>query len=471
MTGQYEYALDHLKQMVKNNEQDAQFEYSGKHLAVDLVFGCVLLGIYAAAWYYFEPFKHAEAFGNNDKMNFEIKRAKDIEQRLADVKGIDEIRDEIQDLINMIKNSTEYTSKGAKLYRGVLLAGSPGTGKTLLARAIAGESGVNFIYCTGSNFDEMFVGMGARRVRELFAEARKNTPCIIFIDEIDSLMSKSRRFGMEHSSSRGTINQLLAEMDGFEKHENIIVIGATNHEDDLDPAAVRPGRFDKKIHVPLPDVNGRKDIIELYLNKISRSDKIEPKKLATMTPGFSGAEIQNLVNTAITQAVHNNKEEADLSDFEYARDRLMMGIERKKLTMSEKDRLNTAIHEAGHATVCFFTPGAKKLYKATIVARGGSLGATFMEPDESDMLSTTKIKCLANIDTAMGGHVAEKLFIGSSKITTGCSSDLQGATDIAYQAVMRYGMFGEDLGYMSSRTEDLSEEMKAKIDSKVKQIL
>lgn len=264
---------------------------------------------------------------------------------------------------------------------------------------------------------------------------------------------------------------MLAEMDGFEKHEDIIVMGATNHEKDLDPAAVRPGRFDKKIHVPLPDVNGRKDIFELYLKNIKRDEAIEAKKLGTMTPGFSGAEIQNLVNTAITQAVHEDKEKADLSHFEYARDRLMMGIERKKLSMTEKDRLNTAIHEAGHATVCYFTPGAPKLYKATIVSRGGSLGATYMEPDESSELSTNKLKCLAQIDTAMGGHVAEKLFIGNNKITTGCSSDLQGATNIAYGAVMQYGMFGEEVGYMSSQTKDLSEEMKTKIDTQVKKIL
>ena len=260
-------------------------------------------------------------------------------------------------------------------------------------------------------------------------------------------------------------------MDGFEKDDEIMVIGATNHESNLDPAAVRPGRFDKKIHVPSPDVNGRQEIFDLYLDKIEKAENVVSKKLATMTPGFTGAEIQNLVNTAITQAVHIEKEKADLSDFEYARDRLMMGIERKKLSMSEKDRLNTAIHEAGHATVCYYTPGAQKLYKATIVARGGSLGATFMEPKEGDMLSTTKEKCLANIDTAMGGHVAEKLFIGERKITTGCSSDLQNASNTAYQAVMRFGMFGEDVGYMSSSTEDLSEEMKAKIDSKVKEIL
>ncbi len=325
-----------------------------------------------------------------------------------------------------------YLEKGAKLHKGVLLYGQPGTGKTLLARAIAGESGTSFIYCTGSHFDEMFVGVGAKRVRELFEEARKNKPCIIFIDEIDTLLSKSRRFSAEHSSSRATINQILAEMDGFEKTDQILVIGATNHEDSLDPAAVRPGRFDKKIHVPHPDVNGRTDIFNLYLSKISKAEDVEAAKLAQMTPGFTGAEIENLVNTAITEAVHNMKERADMTDFEYARDRIMMGIERKKLSMSDRDRLTTAIHEAGHAIACYFTPGAKKLYKATIVARGSSLGATFMVPDESDMLSTNKDKVLANIDVAMGGHVAEKLFIGSEKITTGCSSDLRGATNMAY---------------------------------------
>ena len=249
------------------------------------------------------------------------------------------------------------------------------------------------------------------------------------------------------------------------------MIGATNHEDALDPAAVRPGRFDKKIHVPLPDVTGRRAILDLYLDKITKDEAVESQKLATMTPGFSGAEIQNLVNTAITQAVHEGKEHADMASFEYARDRLMMGIERKKLTMTEQDRLATAIHEAGHATVCYFTPGARKLYKATIVARGGSLGATFMEPDEGDSLATTKMKCLADIDTAMGGHVAEKLFVGSGKITTGCSGDLQRATEVAYRAVMRDGMYGEEVGYMSASTDELSEEMKAIIDENVKRIL
>ena len=292
VNGQYEYAMDHIKQVVSEDSTSLSTKNSMQQLWVDLIGAVFIIGVAFGAMYYFDTWKSFEQFGSPEKNNsFEIKKAKDMKERLEDVKGIDEIKAEINDLINMIKNVNDYTLHGAKLFKGVLLAGDPGTGKTLLARAIAGESGVNFIYCTGSNFDEMYVGMGAKRVRELFTEARKNLPCIIFIDEIDSLMSKSRRYGSEHSSSRGTINQLLAEMDGFEKNENIVVIGATNHEADLDPAAVRPGRFDKKIHVPRPDVNGRKEIFDLYLDKISKDEKVEAKKLGVMTPGFTGAEI------------------------------------------------------------------------------------------------------------------------------------------------------------------------------------
>jgi len=285
----------------------------------------------------------------------------------------------------MLKNPDKYSSKGAKLHKGVMMFGEPGVGKTLLARAIAGEAGVNFIFCSGSNFDEMFVGVGAKWVRELFKQAKEMNNCIIFIDEIDSLLSKSWRFSGEHSSSRGTINQILSEMDGFEKHHNILVIGATNHEDALDPAAVRPGRFDKKIHVPHPDLNGRRDIFDLYLAKIKKDEDVKSDHLAKMCPGFSGAEIENLVNTAIADAVHKDKTSANMKDFEEAWDRIMMGIERKSLSIEDTERLKTAIHETGHALTCYFTPHAKRLYKASIVARGGSLGATYMEPDESEV--------------------------------------------------------------------------------------
>jgi ATP-dependent metalloprotease len=414
-------------------------------------------------------FKNIDNRNFLDSHKFDIKKAKDISARLDDVKGIDEIKEEIENLIKMLKEPDRYHSKGANLHKGVLLHGSPGTGKTLLARAIAGEAACSFIYCTGSHFDEMFVGVGAKRIRELFTEAKKHKPCIIFIDEIDTLLSKSRRYNSEHSSSRATINQLLTEMDGFEKTENILIVGATNHEDALDPAAVRPGRFDKKIHVPLPDVKGREDIFEYYIKQINKKDDIQAKKLAQMTPGFSGAEIENLVNTAITEAVHRGKKEADLGDFEYARDRIMMGIERKKLSMSDKERLNTAIHEAGHAIACYFSKGANKLYKATIVARGGSLGATYMVPDDSP--SMTKEKILAEIDVAMGGHVAEKLIIGKENITSGCGSDLQGATDLAYRAVRMFGMFGDKAGYISSSPDQTSEKYNAMVDKQVKEIL
>jgi ATP-dependent metalloprotease len=230
----------------------------------------------------------------------------------------------------------------------------------------------------------MYVGVGAKRIRELFEEARKNQPCIIFIDEIDSLLAKGRRESGESSSSRATINQFLSEVDGFEQSENITIIGATNHESSLDSASTRPGRFDKKIHVPHPDVNGRLDIFNLYLDKIARSNDIDPLKLSQMTPGFTGAEIENLVNTAITEACHRGRKFAGPEDFEFARDRIMMGIERKSLSQTDRERLHTAIHESGHALVCYYNPMAMQLYKATIVSRGPSLGATYMVPNESD---------------------------------------------------------------------------------------
>jgi ATP-dependent metalloprotease len=414
----------------------------------------------------------------DETMRFEIKMAEDIDVKLDDVKGIDEIKSEVQDLIKMIKNPSKYKTKGAKIHKGVLLFGDPGVGKTLLARAIAGESGVSFIYCTGSTFDEVYVGVGAKRVRQLFQTARDRAPAIIFIDEIDSLLTKSRRFAKEHSSNRSTINQILAEMDGFTASDNIIVIGATNHEGDLDPAAIRPGRFDKKIHVPKPDLDGRKEILSLYLNKIKVSENIDLDKLGKMTPGFTGADLENLVNTAISDAVHKDKEKAEMADFEEARDRILMGIERKSLHIGNRERIHTAIHEAGHALTCYYTKGSRKLYKATIVSRGGSHGATFTLPDESDMISISKEKLLAQIDLACGGLIAEELILHDkdpsyiNRVGSGCGKDLNRATEFAKRAVREFGMFGEEgSSFISSNKDETSEELNAMIDEKVKQIL
>ena len=414
----------------------------------------------------------------DEAMKFEIKMAEDIEQKLDDVKGIDEIKEEVVNLIKMIKDPFKYKQKGAKVHKGVLLFGDPGVGKTLLARAIAGEAGVSFIFCTGSTFDEVFVGVGAKRVRQLFQTARERSPCIIFIDEIDSLLSKSRRFAKEHSSNRSTLNQILAEMDGFNDHENVVVIGATNHEGDLDPAAVRPGRFDKKIHVPKPDLDGRKDILNLYLEKVNCADDIEVGKLGKMTPGFTGADLENLVNTAIADAVHNDKTEADMKDFEEAKDRIIMGIERKSLSIGNRQRLNTAIHEAGHVLSCFYTEGSQKLYKATIVSRGANKGATFTLPDESDMIAMSKQKLLAHIDIALGGMAAEEIILKDyspenlNSITTGCGRDLRKATSLATSGVREFGMFGEEgAAFMSSSKDDTSDDLNSMVDMKVKEIL
>jgi ATP-dependent metalloprotease len=409
--------------------------------------------------------------------DFEIKYADNITERLSNVKGIEEVREEVEEIISILKNPDSYIEAGAKLPKGVLLCGKPGTGKTLIARAIAGESGVNFIYLTGSDFDEMYVGVGAARMRKLFKTARENSPCIIFIDEVDSLLAASRRKG-EHSSSRATINQFLAEMDGFTKLEKLIVIGATNHEKDLDPAAVRPGRFDKKIHISVPDESGRTEIIKFYLNKIKLTKKnLDPVYIAKLTPGFTGAEIENLINLAIVRAVNLHKGEVDMDDISESRDRVFMGIANKKYSMSEKRRYHVALHEAGHTLVCYKSESCRKtLEKVTVIPRGPAMGVTMRLNDEEALNS--KNEFLDFIDMCMGGHVAEELVYGSDHVTAGCSSDLDKATNIAQQMAKKYGMYGDKVGYIYVEDEgytwdrdETSDKYKNIIDSMVKEIL
>ena len=348
----------------------------------------------------------------------------------------------------MIKYPEKYTQAGARLHKGILLCGKPGTGKTLIARAIAGEAGVNFISLSGSDFDEIYVGVGAARIKRLFKQAKSNRPCIIFIDEIDSLLAASRRNSGEHSSSRSTINQFLSEMDGFNKMDQVFVIGATNHERDLDKAAIRAGRFDKTIHINIPDEEGRTDIIKYYLDKVKIiKDNLDPTHISKMTPGFSGAEIDNLINLSIISAISNGENKITIDDIGEARDRILMGISRKYFKASDKRRYLTALHESGHTLVCYRNEICKKqLHKLTIIPRGPAEGVTFRLHNEDALNS--KEEFLADIDMAMGGHVAEELMYGKGNITAGCSSDLNKATQVAQSMVKKLGMYSDKVGYI-----------------------
>ena len=337
-----------------------------------------------------------------------------------------------------------------------------------MARALAGEAGCNFFYKSGSEFDEVFVGVGSKRIRELFKEARKKKPAIIFIDEIDALTSQ--RNPMLSSVSRNTINQLLAEMDGFRKTENVIVIGATNLPQAIDKAVMRPGRFDKTIHVSLPDIEGRKNIIKFYLKRIKYDkEDVNINTLAQASTGFSGADIKNFVNIAILNCIREGRKMADNNDFEFALDRITMGIGRKNMHVSEEDKLMTAYHEGGHTLVNLLTDGALPLHKVTILPRGPALGFTAMLPDK-DYHSQTRKQILSHIDVALGGRIAEELIYGNEKITTGCSSDLQRATSLAYSFVRSYGMDSEAC-LISSDKKSLSEAFNYRIDQKVQNML
>ena len=366
-----------------------------------------------------------------------------------------------------MKNPEKYTSVGAEIPKGILLAGPPGTGKTLMARALAGEAGCKFYYKSGSEFDEIFVGVGSKRVRELFKKARKDSPSIIFIDEIDAMTAS--RNPMFSSVSRNTINQLLTEMDGFKPTDNVIVIGATNMANSIDKAVLRPGRFDKIINVSLPDIKGRKKIIEYYLKKIKHDEDVSQDTLAKATTGFSGAQIKNFVNIAILNAIKEGRKLANHNDFEFALDRVTMGIGRKSMHVSEEEKLMTAYHEGGHTLVNLLTPGTLPLHKVTILPRGPALGFTAMLPDK-DYHSQTRREIISRIDVALGGRIAEELIYGNDRITTGCSSDMNQATDLAYAYVRTFGM-NADVNLISANKKDFSDGFNYRIDQEVQRIL
>jgi ATP-dependent metalloprotease len=403
--------------------------------------------------------------------NPDVQPQMDAKTKFADVKGVDEAKSELEEIVAYLKDPERFTKLGGKLPKGVLLVGPPGTGKTMLARAIAGEAGVPFFYTSGSEFEEMFVGVGARRVRDLFAAAKKSSPCIVFIDEIDAIGGS--RNPKDQQYMKMTLNQLLVELDGFKPSEGVIVVAATNFPESLDKALVRPGRFDRHVVVPNPDVEGRRQILEAHFKGIKKSGNVDLRTIARGTPGFSGADLANLVNIAALRAASQGASYVDMNALEYAKDRILMGAERKSAVISEKNRKLTAYHEGGHALVALYTEGAHPVHKATVVPRGVALGMVMQLPESDDETSVTRRQLLAKLDVAMGGRAAEELIFGAADVTTGASSDLEHATRLARAMVTKYGM-SDLVGQMAISYDDmstLSSETRALVESEVKRLL
>ncbi|OJJ49434.1 hypothetical protein ASPZODRAFT_157826 [Penicilliopsis zonata CBS 506.65] len=389
--------------------------------------------------------------------------------RFSDVHGCDEAKDELQELVEFLLNPERFSSLGGKLPKGVLLVGPPGTGKTLLARAVAGEAGVPFFYMSGSEFDEVYVGVGAKRVRDLFAQARAKSPAIIFIDELDAIGAK--RNERDAAYVKQTLNQLLTELDGFSQTSGVIIIAATNYPQLLDKALTRPGRFDRKVVVGLPDVRGRIDILNHHTKDIQISADVDLQVVARGTPGFSGADLENLVNQAAIHASRNRSTKVGPLDFDWAKDKIMMGAEARSRIIQDQDKLLTAYHEAGHALVAYFSASATPLYKITIVPRGMALGVTHFLP-KMDLVSRNYTEYLADIDVAMGGKAAEELIFGPDKVTSGISADIQSATETAFTLVTQFG-YSKKLGNvdLSTNYNRLSSETKQEIEAEVRRLV
>ena len=401
-----------------------------------------------------------------------------------DVAGIDEAKDDLQEIVEFLKDPGKFQKLGGRIPKGALLVGPPGTGKTLLARAIAGEANVPFFSISGSDFVEMFVGVGASRVRDMFEQAKSNAPCIIFIDEIDAVgRHRGAGLGGGNDEREQTLNQLLVEMDGFEANEGIILIAATNRPDVLDPALLRPGRFDRQVVVPNPDIIGRERILQVHMKKVPLAADVDPRTIARGTPGFSGAALANLVNEAALLAARRNKRTVAMAEFEDAKDKVMMGAERRSMVMSDEERKLTAYHEGGHALVALNLEASDPIHKATIIPRGRALGMVMRLP-ERDQLSVTRAKLKADLAVAMGGRIAEEVIFGHDKVTSGASSDIQMATNMAKAMVTQFGMsdelgplaYGDNeqevfLGHSVTRTQNTSDETQSKIDSETRKFV
>ncbi|NLZ17816.1 MAG: ATP-dependent metallopeptidase FtsH/Yme1/Tma family protein [Desulfobulbaceae bacterium] len=441
----------------------------------------LLIGI----WVFF--MRQMQMGGKGGALSFGKTRAKlqeegEVKVTFKDVAGIDEAKEELEEIIDFLRDPQKFTRLGGRIPKGVLLAGSPGTGKTLLARAIAGEAGVPFFTISGSDFVEMFVGVGASRVRDLFAQGKKHAPCIIFIDEIDAVgRHRGAGLGGGHDEREQTLNQLLVEMDGFEGNDGVIIIAATNRPDVLDPALLRPGRFDRQVIVPVPDVKGREKILDIYGKRTKLAADVDMAVIARGTPGFSGADLENLVNEAALMAARENRNEVDSELLERAKDKVMMGAERKSMIISPKEKEITAYHEAGHALVAYLLPGTDPIHKVTIIPRGRALGLTMQLPMD-EKYTHAKGFLLNSIAILFGGRVAEKLVF--NEITTGAGNDIERATELARKMVCEWGM-SEELGPLAygkkeehiflgreiAQHRDYSEETARKIDSAVKSII
>ena len=481
--------LDLVGDLLENNVIIVGEEPSRQSIWMQLLVAAFPILLILAIFIFFMRQMQGGGGGRGGPMTFGKSKAKllgedQIKTTFADVAGVEEAKEDVQELVEFLRDPSKFQRLGGRIPRGVLMVGSPGTGKTLLAKAIAGEAKVPFFSISGSDFVEMFVGVGASRVRDMFEQAKKQAPCIIFIDEIDAVgRSRGAGLGGGHDEREQTLNQLLVEMDGFEGNDGVIVIAATNRPDVLDAALLRPGRFDRQVTVPLPDVRGREQILKVHMRKVPIDDDVNASLLARATPGFSGADLANLVNEAALFAARSNLRLVSMKEFELAKDKIMMGAERKTMVMSEKEKLNTAYHEAGHAIVGRLIPGHDPVYKVSIIPRGRALGVTMFLPVE-DRYSYSKSHIEGQICSLFGGRIAEELTLGFDGVTTGASNDIQRATEMARNMVTKWGlseemgplMYEEDegevfLGRSVTQTKHVSAETASKIDEEIRKII
>ncbi|MFP4079488.1 MAG: ATP-dependent zinc metalloprotease FtsH [Ectothiorhodospira sp.] len=474
--------------LLSNNVEIRVDEPAQRSLLTEILISWFPFLLLIAVWIYFMRQMQGGA-GGRGAMSFGKSKARmmsedQVKVTFPDVAGCDEAKEEVSELVDFLRDPSKFQKLGGTIPRGVLMVGSPGTGKTLLAKAIAGEAKVPFFSISGSDFVEMFVGVGASRVRDMFEQAKKHAPCIIFIDEIDAVgRHRGAGLGGGHDEREQTLNQLLVEMDGFEGSEGIIVIAATNRPDVLDPALLRPGRFDRQVVVPLPDVRGREQILKVHMRKVPLSENVRSDLIARGTPGFSGADLANLVNEAALFAARANKRLVEMTDFERAKDKIMMGAERKSMVMSEDEKKLTAYHEAGHAIVGRLVPEHDPVYKVSIIPRGRALGVTMFLPDE-DRYSHSKTRLESQICSLFGGRIAEEIIFGADKVTTGASNDIERATSIARNMVTKWGLsdrlgplaYGEDegevfLGRQVTQHKQLSDETAHAIDEEIRRVI